>query len=205
MSRDNSLPFPRGEYETTAGAFDHLLGREYKVEDVDWGSTSGQKPHRSGKMVTVRLVKNDSGISLLGTHLVRFSTTAGEYGSVVDGYARLTHERGYPVDEFVPSAGVPDGAYFYVVTEGPAMVTTAVAGADFNGDISVGSTLCAGTAAASTGTTAGRVQVQNITGSSQATDYSALLDGVKNMVGRALSAATTGNTSTEILCEVGKW
>jgi hypothetical protein len=205
MSRDNALPFDRGVPQTEAGAFDHLLGREYVIEDVDWNAAGGTKPSRSGKFVRVRLVKNGSAVALLPSRLVRFSVTAGENGHVVTGYGSVTHERAYPVDEFIPAAGAPAGSYFYIVVSGPAMVTTALAGADFNGDIAVGDALNAGTAAASTGTTAGRVQKQNITASSQTTDYSAIINAAQNLVGRALSAATTGQTSTNILCEVGKF
>jgi hypothetical protein len=204
-ARDSVLPFERGVPQTDAGAFDHLLGREYTVEDIDLSAQGGTKPNRSGKYVTLRLVKNGGTVAHLPSRLVAFSATAGENGGVTTTYAAVTNQRAYPVDEYLPAAGAPVGSYYYVVVGGPAMVTTAVAGADFNGDIAVGDALNAGTAAASTGVTAGRVQKQNITASSQTTDYSAIINAAQNLVGRALSAATTGQTSTNILCEVGKF
>jgi hypothetical protein len=207
MARDEAPPIARGEYEETAGAFDHLVGKEWSFEDIDYGATAqGARPSRTARAVTCRLVKNGSGGALLPKRLVRFKTGAGpEYGAVVDGYARTTAERSYPVDEFLPAAGVPNGAYFWVVVEGPAKVLTPLAGAEFNGDVTEGSRLVALTAATSGATTAGRVAVENFTGSTQTADYAFIHNNLANMVGRALSARTTGNTNADLLVEVGKW
>jgi hypothetical protein len=207
MAKSENPPFARGEYDDT-GAFVHLLGRDWEIEDEDWGSSSpGAKPTRSGKLVTIRLVKNESGTTLLPKHLVRYSTTAGEYGHVVDGDCRLAAEDwAGVVDEFLPSAGVPNNGYFYIVTKGPTTVLTPVAGAAFPEDIAVGSLLVAATAANSTGgTTSGRVGVANITASTQAVTYGLIQDPIINAVGRALSAATTGHTNTGIYADVGRW
>lgn len=208
MAKQENLPFQRGEYHlATDGNFENLLGREYEIEDIDWGQTGqGAKAHRSGKLVTVMLVKNESGVNLLPKHVVRFSRTAGEYGHEVDGDVCVAAEDwAGVVDEFLPSAGVPDGYVFFIVTKGPSKVITPDAGAAFNGDISVGSLLVAATAAASTGTTSGRVGVANITASTQTADYSLVQDPLINAIGRALSAATTGNTATDIYANVGRW
>lgn len=207
MARNDAPPFGRGEYESNAD-LSLLCGREYEFEDIDWGqTTAGHKKYRSGKMVRVRLVKNSSGVAILPKYLVQFSTTAGadKYNAVASGLARTTNQRGYPADEFLPTAGVPDGAYFFIVVQGPAICKTPLAGAEFNGDISVGGVLAALTAATSGATTAGRVANQTITGSSQATDYSVAIDPAENYVGRALSAATTGNTNSDILVDIGHW
>lgn len=204
MSRDGSPPIGRGEYEATSGAFDHLIGKEWVFEDLDY-SASGTRPSRSNRLVTCRLVRNDSASALLPKRLVTFETGSGLYGAVVDGYARLTAAHAVPVDEFLPAAGVPSGAYFWVVVRGPATVLAPIAGAEFNGDISEGSVLVALTAATSGATTAGRVAVQNITGSTQTADYSFLANGANNRIGRALTAKTTGNTAVDVLCEVGSW
>lgn len=204
MAKYENLPFPRGEAQTEA-AFAELLGREYEIEDVNWGSSEVVKPHRSGKMVRLRLVKNEATVALTPKKLVRYSTTAGEYGTVVDGFCRTTAEDwAGVVDEFLPTAGAAVDSYFYIVVEGPTKVVTPDAGSAFNGDITVGAALVAATAAASTGSTAGRVQVQNITAGSQDTDMSSVINNAMNALGRALSAATTGNTATDILAEIGR-
>src|SRR5690606_10726577 len=130
MSRDNSPPFPRGgkwgSSESPDG--DSFVGREFQFEDIDY-SAAGPKPVRSNRPVTVRCVRDsctvDSGGeaatgALLPKKLVTFK--AGTYNREVDGYARLTAVGPcYPVDEFLPAAGVANGELFYIVTKGPAM------------------------------------------------------------------------------------
>ncbi len=204
MARDEAPPFDRGEYEATAGALDHLIGKEWVFEDVDY-SQRGTKPARTNRPVTCRLVRNDSGGALLPKRLGVFSTVAGEYGAVIDGMTSVSYGEGYPIDEFLPSAGVPDGAYFWIVVKGPAVVLTPIAGSEFNGDISIGQRLVALTAATSGATTAGRVAAENITASTQTADYSQILDEAANRIGRALSAKTTGNTNSDILVEIDRW
>lgn len=207
MAKQENPPFDRGYYETTAGAFDNLLGREYEIEDEDWGQAGqGAKANRSAKLVTVRLVQNKSGVNLLPKQVVRYSTTAGQYGhQVTQATSTTAQDWAGVVDEFIVSAGVPDGAYFFIVTKGPTKVTTPSVGADFNGDITVGALLVAATAASSTGTTAGRVAVANITASTQTADYSSIQNPIINALGRALSAATTGNTATDIYADIGRY
>lgn len=204
MARNENPPIGRGEYESTSGAFDHLVGKEWLFEDVDY-SQRGAKPARTGRYVRCRLVKNGSGISLLPKRLARFQISGVNYGAIVDGYTATDYERGYPVDEFLPSTGVPDGSYFWIVVDGPALVKLPLAGSGFNGDITEGTVIVALTAATSGATTAGRVAVQNITASTQTSDYSQILKEAQNMIGRALSAKTTGNTNDDLLVEVGKW
>ncbi len=206
MARNENPPIGRGEVETNSGAFDHLLGKEWVFEDIDFATGNrGTKPTRSARDVTCRLVKNSSGTTLLPKRLVKFKTGAA-YGLEVDGYTNSTAERGHPVDEFVTASGVPDGAYFWIVVKGPATVKLPLAQADFNGDVVVGTRVVALTAATSGATTAGRVAVENITGSSQATDYTFLFNQIGNSIGRALSAATTANTNNDLLVDVNsRW
>lgn len=206
MARNDSPPFGRGEYESSQD-LSHLLGREWDFEDLDYSLTTGHRKPRSGKMVTCRLVKNGGAAAILPKQLCKYSGSGGadQYQATVSGLVHVTNERGHPADEFLPTAGVPVGSYFFIVTRGPAMCRTPLAGSEFNGDISVGSVLVGLTAATSGATTAGRVAVQNITGSSQATDYSPFVLAAENFVGRALSAATTGQTNSDIFVDVGVW
>lgn len=206
MSWDGNPPIRRGMVETNSGVYDNILGREFTFTDLNY-SASGVKTARTKMAVRCRVVRNDSGFTLLPKRLVRFSTTAGEYNQVVDGYVASTNERGYPVDEFIPSSGVPDGAYFLIVVAGPANILVPIANTEFNGSIAVGDVMVALTAATSGATTAGRLNKINITGSSQATDYTAIMFAGLNMIGRALSASSTNNTAgtASILVDVGKW
>jgi hypothetical protein len=204
MARDETPPFPRGHYDPAGAdgttAFDHLVGREWQVEDVSYKSTGGV---RTPKMVTIRLVKNVAGFNLLPKRLVRFSTSNATYhGGAVDGYSSVTAEAAYPVDEYLPSTGVPDNACFYIVTKGPATVLLPLASADFGGNVSIGDRLVALTAATSGATGAGRVARQDLT-----TTGAALANQIQNAIGRALSAvaANTTNAGADLLIHVGQW
>ena len=191
----------RGAYDTTAGAWDHLLGRVYEFTDTLWvSSTPGAKSQRTGYKVKCMLVKNDSGAALLPKRIVQF--TAGSTGKV-DGYTTVTGERAAGVvDEFLPAAGVPDDAYFYIVVEGPSLCLTDIAGAA-NNLIALDTPLIALTAATSGATTAGRVVPLSII-TTAATTYTGteLLDFAAkaiNQFGVALTARTTTQTNTDIL------
>lgn len=205
MPRLENPPFPRGEYVTDVDAFAHRIGEVWEFDDLDLSVSGGVKTHRSNKQVLCRLVKNESGAALLPKRLGSYSTTAGEYGNVIDGYTTTDYAEGAPIDEWLPAAGVPDQAFFWIVVKGPATVLTPLAGAGFNGDITVGQRLVALTAVTAGATTAGRVACENITGSTQTADYSFILKQAANKIGRALSARTTGNTNADLLVDVERW
>lgn len=187
----------RGATETGAEVFDNVLGRVYEFEDVLWSSTEAVKPLRTGKKVYCMLCKNSSGGALLPKRLVvRKAGTTGE----VDGYTDVTGERPLGVvDEFLPSAGVADGDYFWVVVEGPSLCLTDLAGAA-NNLIPADTVLLALTAATSGATTAGRVTPLS-TLITAATTHQALdiANAAMNAIGVALTARTTTQTNTDIL------
>lgn len=203
MARNENLPFSIGETFYNGGTIDSnnlggvdLEGKEYIVEDVN--PNTGVV--RTGQYRRVRIVRNVSGVALLPKMLVRFDTAAGKVGARVIGYARTTAAEGYPVDEYLPTAGVPNNDLFYIVIEGPATVLTSKAASAVN-VIGVNAWVVAATAAASThSTTAGRVEVQDLTGAT-----ALLADQVQNRVGRALTAKTTANTDADLLLTVGHW
>lgn len=212
MARNENLPFDRGSYaeDGSINAVDandpveaNLEGKEYLVEDVDISDPLNVKA-RSGFYVRIRAVRNISGIALLPKRLVQFSLVAGDaYPSKVIGYAALDAQHTAVVDEYLPSAGVPNNCLFWVVVGGPTLCLTAMASAIA---ISIGQVVVALTAAASTGTTAGRVTLQNTTLTSVTAaanfDASGLANQIQNRLGRAMSAATTSQTNTGILINV---
>jgi hypothetical protein len=207
MAVRENPPFGRGQTYYNGGTIDsndlkgqELEGQEFWFPDVDWTASGvGAKPKRSERMIKVRVVRNTSGGALLPKRIARFEADGLEYGARVDGMTRTTAERGYPIDEFLPDAGVPNNDLFYVVVEGPAMVLTPLEG-DANNVFSVGTVIVALTAATSGATTAGRARPQDLTGAT-----AVLGDNIQNRIGRALSAKTTGNTNADLLVEVGKW
>jgi hypothetical protein len=214
MSRDENPVFPRGSTFYDGETIDtndlqgiNLEGMEWVFEDVH--PTTGVR--RTGRSVRCRCVRNVSGVNLLPKLLATFSITAGLYGQRVVGYSRLTPgtgalnngaspmAEGYPIDEYLPAAGVPTNDLFWIVLEGPAVCVTSVS----NGvnDFSVGTWATAQTAAASTfSTTAGRVIAQALTGAT-----AILGEAVQVRIGRALTALTANQTASDILLDIGHW
>lgn len=204
MARTENPPFERGMTFYNGGTIDannlggvQHEGKIWEFEDLDYSNTSvGAKKQRSGRMVKCMCVRNVSGIALLPKRLAGIYTAGadGKYAlGRVAGYTTTTNERGYPIDEFLPAAGVPANDLFWVVVEGPAMCITDLAAGAGN-VINVGSYVDALTAATSQCTTAGRVEIiANVTAS------------MPLRVGMALSAVSTTNTNADLLIEVGHW
>ena len=200
MSKFDDPPFPRGGTMGVTVTADqaHWEGREFWFENKDYSTTSpvDRAAGGAGTLVKVRIVRNSSGIALLPKRLARFKLA--NYGMQVDGYTTTTAEEGYPIDEFLPAAGVADKDLFYIVVEGPATCLTDLAASSAN-VFSAGSVLVALTAATSQCTTAGRVSINDLTGATQL-----LALQVQNRVGAAMSAKTTANTNADALVHVKK-
>jgi hypothetical protein len=192
MSRNDSPLLKRGE-TSSAASFAVKKGMLAEFEDVDYStSTSGVNLPLSGHRVTCRLVKNSSGIALLPGRLVRYKdgTNCGE----VDGYPvgpRTDSTAGF-VDEYLPSAGVADGSYFWIVVRGPVAALTGLAG-DGGNLLAESIWLIALTAATSQATSAGRV---TLVSNENSTDLEA--NEEINIVAFNLSAKTTANTNASI-------
>ena len=205
MARNENPPFARGETFYNGETIDtnnlgglNLEGAEWVFEDVH--ATTGVA--RTGRPVRCRVVRNSSGAAMLPKRLAKFEAGALEFGSRCDGYAIAsaanTPEAGYPIDEYLPAAGVPTNDLFWIVIEGPAEVITSIA--DMAADLSIGGWAVAVTAATSQATTAGRIIPQLLTGAT-----APLASNVQNRVGRALSGAITTSTATAVVLDVGKW
>lgn len=185
-----NLPFQRGR---TYGAADntlavHLEGREYIHEDQNYGT---------GMNCKVRICRNNSGIALQPKRLAKFNLTAGKGEYDVAGYADVLAEPTAVIDDLLGPGGVPAGDLFYCVIAGPCLVLTDLAAGASN-VIAVGDYLHSQTAATTGATTAGRVTEAVFTGAT------AVLAGqITNVLGRAMSAATTGSTNSPLLVAVG--
>ena len=207
MARNEAPPFGLGEtfsnnFATSGSTADgtQYEGKEYVFEDIN----PQTKTTRSNQYKRVRIVRNISAGVLLPSRLVQFGLTPnsnGVYGGQVDGYASTTAQRCYPVDEFLPAAGVQVNDLFYIVVDGPAVILTDLA--SLAPSIAVGDNLVSQTAATSGATTAGRLIDQN-TASLTNGATAVLANQIQNMIGRAMSAATTNQTNTGILVQVGK-
>lgn len=138
MSRSESPPFELGQTyfqgntpDTTVG--NHLLGKVWVFEDVNLaasGTGGTAKPRRTAHYRHMMAVRNTSGGALVPKRIAKMKTdgTGYEYGFEVMGYATTVGELGFPIDEFLPAAGVADDDIFWICVGGPATVTTAAAG-----------------------------------------------------------------------------
>src|SRR4051794_5355755 len=114
MARDEAAPFARGETYYNGGTIDqsdlggaNLEGKEYVFEVNAPDDPTKSDP--SGRPVRVRVVRNKSGQNLKPARIAVFKA-ADPYETQVDGYAFAVSDRPAGViDEFLPSAGVPDG------------------------------------------------------------------------------------------------
>lgn len=203
MARNENPPFARGrtffngetiDTSTTPYGGTNYEGKEYLIEDTIYGT---------GLYVTLRVVRNESGVTLYGKRLVKFQN--GFVGQRVDGYtvsSSLGPLGGYPVDEAYAANGVVNHDLFYIVTGGPCAVKNGT-GVATTTVITAQDPLVALTAAASTGastTDAGRIRTADFSGAT-----SLLANNIHGIVGHAMTAAaTSGNTNNDILVLVGQ-
>lgn len=183
------LPMPIG---TTLGPekttdCEGMLGRQFVIQD------------KTTKLVRkLRLVRNTSGGTLLPKMVVDWDSSATYIGTSVSNY-HFTSDSEFAgvVDDQLPSTGVADDDIFYLIEEGPATVlvdTSAVS-------VTKGGLLMGVTAAGSTAATTalGRITPLSITGAaSTSTDAATALIALnhfRGVIGKALSAATSGSTS----------
>tara|TARA_Y100001949_G_scaffold30778_1_gene23899 strand:+ start:443 stop:1084 length:642 start_codon:yes stop_codon:yes gene_type:complete len=208
MSDTSPPPLAPGEFFDSSAGHDgeQFEGREFTFADVN--ETTGAK--RSYKDVVRRIVKNDSGITLnakmlcqlnpAGTAITGYAitgivTTIAAAGGSMEGVGNGVGDI-YPLDEYIPSAGLADGDWGYVVVQGSAICITAKVVTI--GDTAAGNRLIPATATDSTGqqahTLGGRVGC-----------YPALV-GITRIaydtaaIGRALSAMTS---NLDVLVKIG--
>lgn len=185
MSAKYDLPFKKGRTlyggsVPTSGANYAFCGTEFEAKDST--TTSGRK-------ITLRAVKNGSGITLYAKQPVQLNAV----GDTILGYARLPDVPWVVLDDEIGAAGVVANDACFVHVKGPCTVKTA--GASLIG-IAAGDPIVAATAANSTaaGTTAAGVN-RRTDAITNGTVASTVNDGV---MARAITAATTNQTATEI-------
>jgi hypothetical protein len=128
-----------------------------------------------------------SGQALLPGPIAKYKVAAGVNAETsVDGYtASVSDIPAGVIDEFLPPAGVPNNDLFYLGIDGPTQVETAKTGAV---SIAQGNRLVPGTGTSNTSDDAGRVAVQDLTGTG-----AAFANNIENRIGIADAAATTNN------------
>jgi len=160
------------------------------------GDAANKTARPSGGQVTYIAVRNSSTITLAPKRLVQWES--GQEGKPVDGYteddAQVTAG---VVDDYFPAAGgIPANDIGLIAVKGRHLVTLATE-AITAGLVPVEGYLVAQTAAASTGTSAGRVVSIGYGGAT-----TVLANNVLNTIGRALTARTSANTNSDVLCNL---
>lgn len=186
-----------------------VLGGVYTFNNITTTSpTGGVRKFHSNEPLVCMAVRNRSGVTLYGKRYVTGPLATAGLTAVTDlnGYCDSLAEGCVGlIDEFISSTGVADKDICWVVISGIALTTTPETGAAFNGDIAVGADLVGATAASSTGsTTGGRVSnitLTNATAGGTTVGYDAYRM-LRNLLGTALSARTTGETSADLLVRV---
>jgi hypothetical protein len=152
---------------------------------------------RSNRLVKCRLVRNTSGGTMYAKRCVALK--AGTNGTeIVGNGTALAQPYLYPIDEYLVN-GVRNNDCCWIVTSGPALVLTDLAGAD-NNVIAQGARVVGLTGATTGATTAGRVMEQVLTGAT-----ALLAAQVQNAIGVAMSAKTTTQTNSDLLVDVRGW
>jgi hypothetical protein len=172
-----------------------LVGQTAEFRDVDPVTNI----ERSGRMVKCMLVRNTSTIALKPGRICKFDVTVATKLKNSDGYTFVVASPGFGVvDEFLPAAGVPVGAVFWVVIGGPSRVSTRAAGD--NVALAVGDWLVAAVGTSATNDDGGRVNGADFGGT-----RGSVSDNTLNRIGKCLSTvlASQANALVDILvcCE----
>lgn len=144
-----------------SGELDHLLGTIREFRDFDYSST-GVPTARSGAIVRAMWVKNRNGGTLTKRQVVKWKTGYVKTGVEVAGDDAIGCG---VVDPFL-STTVADGAYFWMIFEGPCELISD--GGSTLADTDVVVTAASGKVnkqtAAPANTTAAMVQVNSVVG-----------------------------------------
>jgi hypothetical protein len=185
MYVSTNAPFKKGKtlYEgsvPSSGADYTVIGSEYHYTD----STTGIPG-------VIRAVKNTSGITLYGKQPVRLS----DDGTKVLGYQVSSIEEWAVLDDDLDSNGVVANDVCYVVVQGCPLVKTAPSSLFA---IAARDRIVAHTQANSTGAGTTAAGVNLVLAIANATDATGANTYNRGVMAKALTAATTNNTKTDI-------
>lgn len=215
MSWATDPPFERGrtyfngETISTPPTGEFLGGFNYEGQEFEWEDS--QLPnggYGTGLKVKCRVVRNSTGAAVLPGQMVSLNATSRviDSGTVLpgtnaDSIIRTTAAHGYPADEFLPTAGVPNGDLFYVVVSGPTLLKTSQA---TNGaTLAVDQKVVSGTMAGTTSVDAGAIVGQSLAAPTDSTSTTNFANQVQNAIGRAMSACSSQGTGQSVLVCIG--
>jgi|SRR6187455_602577 len=161
-----TVPYNRGQF-AVAAENPHLGAHESFIQDKDPNNTIQL---RSNSLLRAMWAQNKTGggTAILGSLVLKWATGFYKAGVVVAGLAEV----GCGIsDDFLPSGGVPDQNWFWIIREGSVTLTSDGSGALAQGNSLV--TAAAGRVkiqvAAPADATAALVQINSKVGTSQGT------------------------------------
>jgi hypothetical protein len=153
----------------------------------------------SGKPIGAVLLRNTSGITLLGKRLGQLDRTPGlAMNHNVDGYSTTLANAGIVlIDPWLPAGGIADDEIFWGLFAGTALILLPLVASDHTADIAYGDFLVGATGTTTGATTSGRVTHVRFTAATAGNTLNGF-DGFRMMangIGRALSARTSQETT----------
>ena len=185
---------------TAYGQTASIEGTRMEFTDNVAASGQGADGRRSGRTRRCILVRSTADVTLLPKRVVKWQS--GFRGRRVDGYCNVADEAvAGIVDPDLGSSGVVKGDLFWLFRGGPCLAKIAL---DTTASvIAMDDVLVALTAVTSGATTSGRVSpwtglTVTVTQTTDGTQNRRLM----NRIGRAMSAATSGNTNGDVLVDL---
>jgi hypothetical protein len=191
-------------YSLGYGASFAVEGKDWVFEDQNFNTGgTGVVQTRTNHYVRCRVIRNMAAATLFASQVVlRNDSAPGLNFSQANGLCYTTAQDVLGVvDEWLGPNGCLQYDLCWVVMDGPTLCYTDLAGGA-NNVFTVGERVVALTAATSGATTAGRIAPQTLNGTTLSAQEE---NELQNVIGRAMSAATTGNTNSQLLVYVGKF
>ena len=194
-----------GPTQTVPSTYDVVAGlhKEGEIAHFPHTNPAAKTTRLSNQSVTMRLMRNVSGVTLYAGMIVRAAT--GYESTRFDGLANETAmEVAGVIDDHLGSGGVRSGDMCWVHVKGPALVKSQYA--DASVDVAVGDLLYAATAATSNATTcaAGRFAAypKALTFTATQTTDGTAGKVLSNHFARARTARLTNATNTNTLVDM---
>jgi hypothetical protein len=169
-----------------------LEGKLYQFVDQTYGT---------GLPMMVRIVRNSTGSLVKPAECYTYDT---DYPNRrVNARTTVLGANSIVADPLLPSAGIQDKDLFYAILSGPTLVTTPRSAMVA---LAKGDALVAGTASTTGNQDAGCIAriADSLVAATTVAQHASNLDISRNVLGRAMSAATTANTGAQILINMAQ-
>lgn len=190
---------PFGLGETFAGTRNsELINTDLEGQEFDFPITEkiatalGMRGRTSGRQIRARIMRNTSGSALIGKRLGKLTPTSIANSTKITDYADTEGQKYvFPIDPFLPSAGVADDDLFYVILRGPIALLTPASTDDISSAIDGGDAIMC--SADANGRIVKAVDFNSI---------SSAYEGTGHVIGTALGTAGATAVDTEVIVDI---